>query len=652
MTQIRKLDWGAHRTTENVNGRLAEVVKQGVYYGYFVAQTAIASMNLDILKNQDAMQVLVTSEGKVIIESDDLPAAVTVPPADLTNPRIDLVVALNQHTPAGTPQTYDVIEGTPAPSPVVPSAPAYSTTFCQIAVAAGVTVINQADISEQATDVSQFPIIISEDNTVEGRIHRLNIGQNLDLNVTDGVGTISLDAGYGTTYVQDDDPSSPAGGSNDMVEGDRWLDTSGGGGLIVMWVAASSWAAGGATDWVKWEREQHAPEHESGGGDEVDPLLMINVGNGSGEVPVSNTNQNTDLNADLLDGQHASEFASSVDYASHVHGAGDPTQVPHVNLTGVGVDDHHDQVHVLDSADHSGDLGYSQLDSLVDGSGSGSPNMISGAQHQHTGLDGSTKVGHSDLSGLNANNHHNQVHALNGGDHSGDLDYTQLDAIVPIIGSGSAAGISRSDHQHTDADGSPKVAHTNLSGVSASQHHTSFTPTDHDARDHSAVAATINHNELSLIGANDHHNKFDSADHSSTDHTGITGCGGVFVPINRSMRWGLIGNGSGLVPVSMGGLVPVGAKALLLEAKWAISTDNTPGTIVMDLQHANGTGQWARMADSFVSFAAPGQFAHVQSLNSAVIPLDGVTTSVFLNYALLGAAGGIFAELWVSGYFV
>jgi len=533
--QYRKLDWGVYRTTENVNKRLIEILEPGVYAGYYVQETGPASMNLNIVKRNDNFQALITSEGKTVVETDDLPSAVTIPAADATNPRIDLVVAISQHTPAGDPQVYQVTEGTPAPSPVSPSAPPYSTVLAQVYVAAGVTSITQSDISEQANEVGQFPVTMSEDGTVEGKVNRIDIGQNLNLTVSNGVGTISLDAGYGTTYVQDDDPSTPAGGSNDMVEGDRWLDTSGGAGLIVMWVAGSSWSAGDPTDWVKWEREQHAPEHEAGGGDEVDPLQMINVGNSSGEVPVSNGNLNTNLNADLLDGQHASEFASSSDYVNHDHSPGDPTQVDHGDLLSVNEDNHHNRQHALNSSlDHTGDLDYSQLDSLVDISGSGSPNMISGAQHEHTGVDGSTKINHSNLLGLTENNHHNRQHALNSlSDHTGDLDYSQIDAIVDTSGGGGSSQISRADHQHTGSDGSSQVSHANLTGITASQHHTAFTPTDHDSHDHSPVASTIglnelgskNHSQLTGIGVNDHHNKFDSSDHASTDHTGIPGVG-------------------------------------------------------------------------------------------------------------------------------
>ena len=71
-----------------------------------------------------------------------------------------------------------------------------------------------------------------------------------------------------------------------------------------------------------------------------------------------------------------------VDVSSHTHsGAGtNGVKVPFTSL--------------------SGDIVYTQLDSLVDGSGGGSASMISGAQHQHTDADGSTKIAHANTTGI------------------------------------------------------------------------------------------------------------------------------------------------------------------------------------------------------------------------------------------------------------
>jgi len=53
---------------------------------------------------------------------------------------------------------------------------------------------------------------------------------------------------------------------------------------------------------------------------------------------------------------------------------------------------------------------------------------------------------------------------------SGDIVYTQLDSIVDTTGVGSANLISAAVHQHTDADGSSKVNHLNLTNIGTNAH--------------------------------------------------------------------------------------------------------------------------------------------------------------------------------------
>jgi hypothetical protein len=66
----------------------------------------------------------------------------------------------------------------------------------------------------------------------------------------------------------------------------------------------------------------------------------------------------------------------------------------------------------------TGDIVYTQLDSIVDTSGGGSANYISAATHVHTDADGSTKVGHGNLSGVSIDQHHARDHDIEGGTHT------------------------------------------------------------------------------------------------------------------------------------------------------------------------------------------------------------------------------------------
>jgi len=125
---------------------------------------------------------------------------------------------------------------------------------------------------------------------------------------------------------------------------------------------------------------------------------------------------------------------------------------------------------------------------------------------------------HADLTNVTANQHHNQSHALSGGDHTGDLVYSQVDAIVDIAGGGSSSLLSRADHKHTDADGSSKIAHANTTGRTANDHHSqAHTLASHSSKDHS---------ELTTVTSDQHHNESHSlASHSSKDHSELTGVG-------------------------------------------------------------------------------------------------------------------------------
>lgn len=83
---------------------------------------------------------------------NDATLSVTVPAANATNPRIDLIVAQVEDAEYGSGsnlgQVVD-IAGTPAPSPVAPSAPASSIVLAQVYVGAAVTSITSANITDE-----------------------------------------------------------------------------------------------------------------------------------------------------------------------------------------------------------------------------------------------------------------------------------------------------------------------------------------------------------------------------------------------------------------------------------------------------------------------------------------------------------------------
>ncbi len=83
---------------------------------------------------------------------NDAATTLTVTTADPTNPRIDLVVVAVQdafYSGATNTVVFTVVAGTPAGSPVAPSAPANSIVLAQIAVAALATTIVNANITDK-----------------------------------------------------------------------------------------------------------------------------------------------------------------------------------------------------------------------------------------------------------------------------------------------------------------------------------------------------------------------------------------------------------------------------------------------------------------------------------------------------------------------
>lgn len=91
-----------------------------------------------------------TYQGTYFVENRST-TSLAIATADATNPRIDLVVAKVQdagYSGATNAWSLAVVTGTPAASPSAPTKPANSIVLARIAVAAGDTAINTADITD------------------------------------------------------------------------------------------------------------------------------------------------------------------------------------------------------------------------------------------------------------------------------------------------------------------------------------------------------------------------------------------------------------------------------------------------------------------------------------------------------------------------
>lgn len=115
--------------------------------------------------------------------------------ANPSNPRIDLVVVTVQdafYTGASNTVLFQVIAGTPAVSPVVPTLPSMSIPLAQIAVAAGATQITNANITDRRISAQlQDEVVGSSSATAVPLTLQLSAAQSANtLQIRNSAGTI------------------------------------------------------------------------------------------------------------------------------------------------------------------------------------------------------------------------------------------------------------------------------------------------------------------------------------------------------------------------------------------------------------------------------------------------------------------------------
>ena len=119
-----------------------------------VTETGTPAMSVDVAGGRAIIQGTEgTYQGPYIVENRGS-ATVTVTAADVSNPRIDLVVAkIEDQAYSGAVNAWAlaVLAGTPAASPVAPSMPANSILLATVAVAAAAATITNANITDNRT---------------------------------------------------------------------------------------------------------------------------------------------------------------------------------------------------------------------------------------------------------------------------------------------------------------------------------------------------------------------------------------------------------------------------------------------------------------------------------------------------------------------
>ena len=123
----------------------------GVVRSADLAVTATTGMNLSVAAGWAAILGTYQTNMGTYMAYNDGAATATITTADATNPRIDVVcITVSDAAYSGSLNqvAINVVKGTAASSPTVPSTPTNSIALAQVAVAAGATTISSGNITD------------------------------------------------------------------------------------------------------------------------------------------------------------------------------------------------------------------------------------------------------------------------------------------------------------------------------------------------------------------------------------------------------------------------------------------------------------------------------------------------------------------------
>jgi len=123
----------------------------GVVRSADLAVTASSGMNLSVAAGWAAILGTYQTNMGTYMAYNDGAATATITTADPSNPRIDVVcITVNDAAYSGSLNSVaiNVVKGTAAGSPTVPSTPTNSIALAQVAVAAGATSITSGNITD------------------------------------------------------------------------------------------------------------------------------------------------------------------------------------------------------------------------------------------------------------------------------------------------------------------------------------------------------------------------------------------------------------------------------------------------------------------------------------------------------------------------
>jgi len=167
----------------------------GVVRSADLAVTASSGMNLSVAAGWAAILGTYQTNMGTYMAYNDGAATATITTADPSNPRIDVVcITVNDAAYSGSLNSVaiNVVKGTAAGSPTVPSTPTNSIALAQVAVAAGATSITSGNITDVRVRAQIIePTISSASSTAVPVRIVLNSGQTANaLQIINSSGTV------------------------------------------------------------------------------------------------------------------------------------------------------------------------------------------------------------------------------------------------------------------------------------------------------------------------------------------------------------------------------------------------------------------------------------------------------------------------------
>jgi len=167
----------------------------GIIRSADLAVSAATGMNVSVAAGWAAILGTYQTNMGTYMAYNDAAATATITTADPSNPRIDLVcITVNDAAYSGSLNSVaiNVVKGTAASSPTVPSTPTNSIALAQVAVAAGATSISSGNITDVRVRAQIIePTISSAASTAVPLRIVLNSGQTANaMQIINSSGTV------------------------------------------------------------------------------------------------------------------------------------------------------------------------------------------------------------------------------------------------------------------------------------------------------------------------------------------------------------------------------------------------------------------------------------------------------------------------------